>query len=659
MIAIEVAREQVERFITDTDEARQLSERCRDYFDHKQWTEKEAAKLEARNQAPIVVNRLRPKIKGLCGLYDMRETEAKAYPRTKKHEKSAHAITDALRYVADNNNFTEMRLDVAEDTFVEGYGGVMVNVKNRGNDIEILLEHLPWDRIYYDPHSRKKCFTDATYIGYYLWLYEDQAQALADSLGWGGDVKDLISDTDVLDETTEDRPRWVDTDRKRIRIAVHFSQAANKWEMAIFTGNTFLMDPQESPYHDEDGQPCCPIELVSFNVDRNNNRYGEAAGFLDQQDEINHRRSKALHLLNQRQTHGREGAVADVAKLKREMSKPDGHVEWNGNEFGKDFGVIPTGDMLRGQFELYQDAKAEMDAVSFNAQLSGERQEGDLSGVAIGKLQAAGTIELNQDYSRLAGWEKRVYRQIWGRIKEFWTEEKWIRVTDDQDSLRWVGLNGPLTMREQLEEWINDESLPIPDRRKYAAVYTQAIKAEAQMEDPAVMQQASDFLETVVSSKNPVPEIDVDIIIDQSYASSNTQEEQFNLLAKFATSGDVDIIELIELSQLRGKDELIEKIEQRRQQAAQAQGQVAQIEAKQAEAALMETAARADKTQAEAAQTKIENEALMSNSSTSETAMDSLKKAADAEKARAEAFQKTLENHLLVTNPEKVTQVSV
>lgn len=593
-LTLETVTDQVERFLNDTTEARELSEKCRDYFDHKQWTEEEAKKLKSRHQAPIVVNRLRPKIKGLVGLYGLRTTDPKAYPRTKKHEKAANAATDALRYVADNNDFASLRLNIAEDFFIEGYGGVVVNVKGKkSGEAEIILEQIPWDRIYFDPHSRKKDFSDCRYKGMYLWMYADE-------------LKEKFPDADIgaifnnhTDETTEDRPRWVDSREKRVRIAVHFCIHNAIWYMSIFTDGFFLMEPQESPYLDDEGEPTCPIELVSSNVDRDNRRYGEAAGFLDQQDELNHRRSKFLHLLSSRQTHGRQGSVKDVQALKREMAKPDGHIEWQGEEFGKDFGVVPTSDMAKAQINLYQDAKAELDSVSFNAQLAGERQQGDLSGRAIEKLQAAGTIELNQDYGLLSAWEKRVYRQIWSRVKQYWTEEKWIRVTDDQKNLRWVGLNGQLTAQEFLEETINDESLPITQRRQAAAAY----QALVQNNDPS--------LNEIVGVKNETSELDIDIILDQSFDTVNVQQEQFQMLVQFAQGSDIDIIELIELSQLRGKDELIEKIEKRRQQAAEAAGNMADIQAQGAKAKMMESATKADLTQAKAMQTKLENIMLM------------------------------------------------
>ena len=346
--------------------------------------------------------------------------------------------------------------------------------------------------------------------------------------------------------------------------------------MTIFIEDYELVKTQDSPYLDDEDEPTNPIELASANVDRDNNRYGEVKGFLPQQDEINHRRSKGLHSFSTRQTFSRKGANSDPNNIKKELKKPDGHVEFEGDEWGKDFGIIPTGDMGRAQFDLYQDAKNEMDSVSFNAQLAGERQQGDLSGVAIDRLQQAGTIELNHEYNILMGFEKRIYRQVWARVKQFWNAEKWIRVTDDQESLRWVGLNAQVKTKDWLEEKINDESGDLLERQKLAATYTFLMSA---LENPETAEQAQAKLDQIVEIKNNTSELDVDIIIDQSFDVINVQQEQFNMISKFAQSGDIDIIELIELSQIRGKEDLIEKIEKRRAQQSEQLGNVAAKEA--------------------------------------------------------------------------------
>jgi len=551
-----------------------------------------------------VVNRIKPKVEGLIGLYMLRNTDPKVYPRTQKHEDSAHAVTDALRFVSDNQDFESTKRDVANDFFVEGYGGAIVEVKQGQRDIEIFIHRIPWDRIYFDPHSRELDFDDARYFGMMIWMGADQIVEMFPDV----DLNE-ISEPKYEDETFEDRPRWMDRARNRYRLAYHFRIHEGVWKMSIFCGDYDVVEEIESPFLDDEGNPTCPIELVSANVDRDNQRYGEVRAYIDLQDEMNHRRSKALHLLSQRQTAARSGAIKNIPALKRELAKPDGHIEYQGEK--GDFEILGTGDMAKGQFELYQDGKSELDAVGMNAQLAGERQQGDLSGRAIEKLQSAGTMELNRQYGLLNNWEKRIYKQVWARIKQFWTEEKWIRVTDDQDSLRWVGLNHQVTMQEFLKSKIEDEALPLQVRQEAF----QALQTLLQAQAPELNQ--------VIEIKNPVPEMEMDIVVDQSFDTINVQQEQFRMIAEFAQSSkDIDVIELIELSDLRNKEDLIDKIERRRQQAAQAAGNTQQLQAQEMQVNMAKTAA-------------------------------------ETQDKQQSAFQKQIENNLLLTQPERVSSVAV
>lgn len=641
---VEDLQEQVRTFMDSTMDARQLSERDRDYYDHKQWSERELAVLRQRKQAPIVNNRIKPKVDGLVGLYILRTTDPKAFPRTQKHEDASHVITDGLRYVADNTDFETTKEDVAEDVFIEGYGGAIVDVTQKGNGIEIDIDHIPWDRIYYDPHSVKRDFEDARFMGIYHWMDEEVAQEQFPDV----DISVLSTqmDNDSEGDTFDDKPDWIDHRNKRVRVAQHFYIDKGVWMMCFFAGDTFLLEPIESPYSDDEGEPSNPIELACAFIDRDNNRYGEVRGFVDTQDEINHRRSKSIHLMGSRQTAARQGAIKDINKLKRELQKPDGHAEYTGEK--GDFEVLDTNDMTQSQFLMYQDAKAELDSKSFNAQLAGERQNGDLSGVAIDKLQKAGTIELNGLYNRLANWEKRIYRQVWARIKQFWNAEKWIRVTDDQDNLRWVGLNSQITAQQFLEEKINDESAPLDERQKASAAFTFLMNSK----DP----QAQAKLKEIVEVKNDTSELDVDVKIEQSFDSMNIQQEQFALLAKFAQSQDLDIIELIELSELRGKDELIEKIEQRRQAASEAAGNAQQMNQQVVMADVAETMSSAKLKEQQAIGQRIENQKTFNGTEDLTKVAETI---ARTQKTEQEALQKALENRSLAINPDPKPQVHI
>ena len=601
MLDIETIQKNIEKFLSDTEEARELSEKCRDYYDGRQWTDAEVRKLKARKQAPIVSNKIKPKVEGLVGLYDIRKSDPKAYPRTQKHSEAGHVVTDALRFVLDNNDFDTIRGDVAEDFFIEGYGGAIVQIKeDKKGEKWVKINQIPWDRIYFDSHSRDKLFHDSRWKGLMMWLYKDEVKEM---IPGKDDLIDQVMHQDSGgDDTFEDRPRWIDKQADRLRLALHFEKYKATWHMSISVGDTFLIEPQVSPFLDDECEPTCPIELVAAYVDRQGDRYGETKHMLDGQDEINHRRSKFLHMLNSRQTYGRKGDAGDVKKLKSEMRKPDGHIEFEGDAFGKDFGVLPSDGAENGQFNLYLDSKAEMAATVGQANLQeANSQGGTLSGTAIARLQQSDTIEINRQYQRLRNWELNILRQVWGRIKQAWDEEKWLRIVDDQDALKWVGFNVPMTVQEILEEKINDKAEEPHVRKLSAHIYTQMV----QNEDPR--------LQEVIETRYPVAELDVDLMLDQSFDTVNMQEEQFQMLSQFASSGDVDILDLIELSQLRGKDELIERIEKRREAAAQQQGGAEQMAAQQMAAKTESIQVGSAKTMEEAKQKAIESEMMLRN----------------------------------------------
>src|SRR3990167_3235777 len=161
-------------------ETHQTAAKCRDYYDSAQWTSAERAKLSAQKQAATVINRIKPKMDGLMGMESANRTTAKAQPRTPKHAAGATAATEGVRFVLQDNFYGEKRSQSWENLTIEGTGGVEVIAKDmgEGEDIRITINHIMWDRIIYDPHSRRKDFSDARYLGQVVWMDYDEAVAL-------------------------------------------------------------------------------------------------------------------------------------------------------------------------------------------------------------------------------------------------------------------------------------------------------------------------------------------------------------------------------------------------------------------------------------------------------------------------------------------------
>lgn len=564
--------------------ARRLAERDRDYYDNDQWTRQELEILRRRKQPALTINYIQRKVDFLRGMERRMRTDPKAFPRTPREEQLADAATDALRFVADQNDFDELRSEVYENLLVEGYGGADVVVEQRPDgQYDVRVVRVPWDRIVYDPHSRERDFSDARYVGIVIWM--DRAEALA---RWP-DAEDIIEatfQTATVSDTYDDRPKfgtWTDNRRTRVRIVqMQYVGRDGTHMVCTFTRGGVLDEPQPSPYVDEYGMPARSLILRSSYIDRENNRYGHVRSMISMQDEINKRRSKALHLLSVRQTFGNQKAIADKDAARRELAKPDGHVEINmDSQFNVDFGILPTGDMAAGQMQLLQHVTGEMQAAGPNAAMAGKdpRQQ---SGRAIQAQQQGGSIEMEPLVDDLRQWTRDVFEAVWLRVRQFWTEERWIRVTDDDRNLRWVGLNRQITLGEKLEDMPPEQAQQI------------AMQMGLQPGDPRLQQ--------VVEVENEISGLNVDITIEEGPDMATIQFEQFQVLADLAQSGmPIPPRAIIQASSLRNKDALLDEIDKAQEAQAQAAQEQAQFVQAQAQADIRKTEADASKAEADAA----------------------------------------------------------
>ncbi|VVE10413.1 hypothetical protein [Pandoraea commovens] len=628
-----------------TDTARRLAERDRDYYDAKQWTKSELDILAKRGQPALTINYIKRKVEYYRGFERRLRSDPKAFPRTPHEEQMAEAATDSLRYVADRNKFDVTRSDVFEDMMIEGTGGVDVIVKPNRDGYDVDITRVPWDRIFYDPYSRNKDFSDARYKGIVIW--EDREAALEAYPDRADAIENTFSSVSMTD-TYDDRPKfnvWSDNRRTRVRIVqMHWLQEGI-WMMATFTKGGFLDDPMPSPYIDRDGNPASSLILRSAYVDRDNNRYGHVRDQISLQDEINKRRSKALHLISMRQTYGNRQAIVDQDKAKRELAKPDGHlVVEAGGKFGEDFGILPTGDMAQSQMELLHHATSEMQASGPNAAMAGKDPRIQ-SGRAIQAQQAGGAIEVEPLIDDLRQWTQQVMEACWLRVRQFWTGPMWVRVTDDERNLKWVGLNQPVTLADELS------AMPPEQAQQIAQQY------QLQPGDPR--------LDQVVRRDNEISGLDVDIIIEEGPDVANIQAEQFQILAQIApalaqTGDPIPTDVLIRASSLRNKDALLDQMGKAREQRAQAQQGAQQIGQAKAEADINKTNSDALKSRAQAAE-------AMSNAQRGPDApqapqqpstLDEMKKAAEIRRIDAQTANLQVDSIKNIAEAQRPAQVT-
>src|SRR5262245_33618527 len=200
-----------------------------------------------------------------------------------------------------------------------------------------------------------------------------------------------------------------------------------------------------SPFANEHGEQFCKYIMFSSAVDHDGDRYGFPRNLQSAQDEINQRRSKALHELNSRRIRATKAAIADnnVEALRREASKADGILLSHTSIDEIQFDDQAKQAAVMGHLEFLREAKSEIENFGPNPAVLGDAGIGARSGRAIQLLQQAGIAELGPYMTNLRSWKIRLYTALFNIAQQYWTQERWIRVTDKNGQQQFVGINLP------------------------------------------------------------------------------------------------------------------------------------------------------------------------------------------------------------------------
>lgn len=494
----------------------------RHYYHADQWTADEIRALKSRKQPVVTSNRIVRKIDAIVGLIERLRQDPKCYPRSPQQDEGAELATASIRFVLDNNDWKSKASRVARFAAIDGISGVEYEITQGDDKDPSLAIHLVYgENYFYDPRSYDEGFTDARYNGVAKWVDLELAKEMFPDKE--EELEDLVNNGGEFTTAAEiDRERnWISTDLKRIRLVDHWYIKGGKWRWCMYVASTVLMSGI-SPFIDEKGLTFSKYRMFSASVDHDGDRYGFVRNLKSPQDEVNHRRSKALHLLNSRRVISEKGAVDDVEKARKEWARPDGWLEINpGLKAEPDQTAIAD---FKGQLEMLQEAKNEIENFGPNPALIGQGLE-DSSGRAISLLQQAGVAELGPYLTAYKNWKIRVYRDILNIIQRYWTSERWIRVTDDQNIAQFFQIN-----KLQLNEF----------------------------GQPIIV--------------NAIGSIDVDIIIDEGPDAINLQADAYMVLQSLGPSFAQEFPEIaLELAPLPSsvKKPMLDKIKQKQSQPPQ------------------------------------------------------------------------------------------
>ncbi|MBO6549111.1 MAG: hypothetical protein JJ964_05770 [Rhizobiales bacterium] len=495
------------------------------YYHGDHWTEDELDTLRQRNQPPTYYNEIRRKVNGVVGTEEQMRRDPKAFGRNPNmdDENAANVATKSIRFTCDNNRMAWQAAEVLRNGIVAGISGIRYDIDE--DNEEISFDVVDEAHTFYDPRSKKTDFSDAKFLGICHWVDKNDAKALLSSdnekIEQIFDAFKGMNFSEAPDEVDKGPESWVNTEEDTVFLIEHWYKNNGVWHCAFHCAGVVL-EEWVSPLKDEKGDSTHMFELWSPCIKKDGTRYGPVKDMLPIQDAINKRASKLLHMLNTRQTKARAGAITDVDAMKIELHRPDGHIEVN-----DDFEILSNTDQISGQAQIMQFELSQMDRSGPNNALIGRGTESQ-SGVAIQEQKSSGITELSWDMQQFRDWRLRCYRKIFNCQKQYWTKERFIRVTDINGAAEFIGLNQPE---------VNEHGLPALD----------------ELGQPIL--------------KNNVAELDVDIILDEGPDTLTVQQEDFRILGELMpflkeNGQQIPAKVLFRASPIRNKQEIIDALEQ-------------------------------------------------------------------------------------------------
>lgn len=499
--------------------------RARDFYDGDQWDPQDKQQLADEGRPALTINLVRPQIDLASGIQRQEKIDLKFIGRTKDDAPVAEAMTKVVKYVCDRNDFEMRQGDVFLDGVITGRGWFVVEMHYRDDFLngEIAIRQEPPEDVII-PRGVERDLSDCPWLlrikriplaaARRLWpkhkddfkILSEIAEAQRDNepggdYGKGSDAvpagasdvspygHDAVEVIEAFWEDYEPVLLLIDEirgtvevvkDERRAREAARMIETIRLVERtrrvircARITGSTVLEGPITMP----DGR----YPLVPFFCFRGRKGdYGIVKNAIDPQQEVNKRRSQALHIIN---TSANSGWITDDPELLEQLtefgSRPGmGALKKAGTTYER---ILPT-PMPAAVMQMEQQSRDDIKAITgINSDLLGIR-EATQSGVAIDLRMRQGltVIAAIFDNYRLA--LREVARRVAARIVAYMPEDEIARILGEEatpelvrqvksfDALRYdlVAAQSPSTPSIRMSNFLmlmemKKTGVPIPD----------------------------------------------------------------------------------------------------------------------------------------------------------------------------------------------------
>ena len=471
-----------------------MAQRCDDYYRGEQWDQEDQAQLEAEGRPALTINTILPTINTILGEQSTRRADIQFKPRRSGSEEVAHTLTKLYMQIADNNKLDWVEQQVFSDGLImdgRGYFDVRMDFSDHvEGEIRITAKD-PLD-ILIDPDAKDADPKTWNEVFETKWMTLDEIEELygkskaerllfvaENGMTFGADSVEYhetrFGDTENSNEYFGDSIpgedeyrnvkslRVIERQHKKLTRVSFFvdpntgdqRQAPDAWteakvkkfakkhELSVIskvirkvrwtvTCDQVVLHDDWSPYND--------FTIVPFFCYfRRGRPFGVVRNLLSPQEQLNKIASQELHIVN---TTANSGWMVESGSL---VGMTPDDLEEHGAETGLVLeyarGTTPPQKIGANQIPTGLDRIA-MKAAANIKTISGVNDSmlgtdsAEVSGIAIRAKQNRGAIMIQVPLDNLRKTRQYLAEKILNLVQTFYTEERVIQVTNEDDPLK-------------------------------------------------------------------------------------------------------------------------------------------------------------------------------------------------------------------------------
>jgi hypothetical protein len=477
-----------------------------DYVAGRQWTTDEMADMIASRRVPVTINRIAPTVDAVCGAEIQGRQQVQYYPREVGDTAVDDVLTQGADWIMDRCDGNEEDSDAFRDCIICGIGVTETRV-DVDLDTNIIKERISPLEMMWDPTSRKSGFSDARYLRRQIRMSKEDAEEMAEEMGWPEDCFDsgagltprkpvivdprirYTGENEAYDPDEVSICEWQWFDKEIVHLAddgqggvIELTPDEHGEMIAQYPDLDTVRHNRKKYYKAWTGAGMLlgvePLELGDFTYTAITGKrdqtkgwwYGLVRPMRDPQKWANRLYSQLLHIMRHNSQGGlmvEEGAVDDIRQLEETWADPAAITYFaNGalsSANGSRMQVKPQIGYPTGMDRLMEIAATGIrDATGVNQELLGlaDRQQ---PGVLEQQRKQAAYGILSSFFDGLRRYHRMAGRKLLRMMQLYLPPDKLVRVVGEDGSPQYV----PLALKPETAEYdvVVDEAATGPNQK--------------------------------------------------------------------------------------------------------------------------------------------------------------------------------------------------